>query len=947
MDSNLRGKFTQHEKLQSTHKPKGCITRDEWLKELAPKKQQIKLDVEMGLQKPRAPDDPQLVLFPPTFGVKTQPAEQSTIRNVIEKPLGRHYDRVKRKQLRFIKPRLRYHVKKFNLITYRFGDTANKISQLKETPGNLKVAQLPSTSQYMAAKALRKQQRQEAIKQKRLQLLGIPCKALQKSRLQTKCENSSTSSDSDWVPAQQPLLQDIEYEERFEGENQRALKPINMRCNMPAPKYRESTLRQHPRQARDYENERVPSQMFDQMVLATNLPYLNKLDKDKIKFANVEQKKTAFTEKFEGRHHHDHWNSTQVKHVDVHYQPYLIKPEITAVKKKSDRQIMENFRMSNPPCNQFVDMDLSLPQYDIREMLVEYRSNKSKTEAEDLNVKYSQNPCTQKDYIKRSRDPQELATLDYPGRKEYLRLLRDVRELYETVQRFDESGKKPHVNKDDLIKDLEEDLKSIESCLTSLSSSECTNLTNDSGSFLLMEGKEKIPLDFIRKSLVPFEELHRSRFRAIPIDIDKEEKNPFQVMPFAGQIKAQLEIAAPKDSFFTFNTRLKNGMRLRLEVPLQDVREKLLGKGLNKHKGVVATDIDENYVELLKDRPAAKQVKFKSGKTIVKDALRLKFESMLIQGQIVRTKIYDRLNEQHWQDMQNAKEMFEKLFANWEKRQYDAAMMVVYKVKSFYDETDSLRSEFKQLERELAMLSMDIVFIEGHWVRCVMLQNFHYLMGDLDWRLSHDWIHRSEKDANELENFEDSIAKRSIVNIRKRDKDDAWAIKHFYETEYLQNKHEHLIVFSNAAQFEEGVQNLKTKTFIILLEMHFTLAMHTELQHKVESFVDWCAQDLHEREEYVNRKCAKLYFMDDRANWLNQRTLKFLNEPIENCFKDESFYHYRAVITEVFRRITRANSRASNAHDLYTVDMVATIFEVLINTLGKILLCVYFLNFKF
>ena len=87
-----------------------------------------------------------------------------------------------------------------------------------------------------------------------------------------------------------------------------------------------------------------------------------------------------------------------------------------------------------------------------------------------------------------------------------------------------------------------------------------------------------------------------------------------------------------------------------------------------------------DYVEELKDRPDTKAFSFKSGRDFVKDGLRLKFESMLIQGQIVRTKIYDRLNKKHWKNMGLIKDLYEKMFTKWEKMEYDIAMKTIYSV---------------------------------------------------------------------------------------------------------------------------------------------------------------------------------------------------------------------------------------------------------------------------
>ncbi|KAI9583645.1 hypothetical protein GQX74_005393 [Glossina fuscipes] len=942
LGDTVRGKFHQREKQQGIRKEKGCITREQWLGELVPKKEKVRVDVDVGIQKLRSPDDPNLDLFPPKYGMKVPVVKQSAIKEFRDKPLGRHYERVIRKSLKFIKPRLRYRVKKFDLISYRFGDVAKRLAQIKGPLPDLNTRHLglKTTAEYIQAKAEIERRRQMDIKEKRLKLLGIPCKFVRKSSLQTKCENSESSSDSEWVPEREPDY-DAEMDEvqrKVEREKFLAkIRPIRLRTNMPAPKYREPTLRQHPRRRRDYENLRVPSEIFDDVVQTTNVPHMSHLPQDHINYANVALSKRPFTDLFNVRHHHDHWDPTQIKRVDVHYKAKVVRPEITKTKEKDENGTAETFDMANPPCNAYVSMDLTLPKWDISRLIAEHnQSSKKKTDVLDR-IKHK-DVCDLKDKVFRSRDSQELKSLDYPGRQEYLQFLHDIKTVVQDNKKSEDAGERLFVDRVALIRELEEDLQSIETCLTSLSSSECTNFTNDSGSFLLMEGKEKIPLDYIRKSLVPFEELHRSRFKAEPIDVSKEGTNPWVVLPFSGQKKAQAELITPKDSFFTFNTRLKNGLRLRLEVPVEDVREKLLGRGENKYKGVVATDIDENYVDELKNRPPIKMYKFKSSHTFIKDALRLKFECMLIQGQIVRTKIYDRLNEQHWADMQRVNILYKKLFAKWGKREYEASMGVVYKVKSYYDQTDRLKAEFRELERQSVILNMDIVFIEGHWITCIMLQNFHYLMADQEWRLEHDWIH-IKKDENgeciELENYEESISKRSTVNMRVREKDDAWAIKAFYENVYLANKYPNLIVFPNADSFLRGIEHLKVKTFVLLLEMHFTLAIHTELQHRLETFQEWCVDDLTEKEEYVDRKCAKLYFMEDRASWLRTRTVNFLGEPIALSFNNETANKDRAVIWEVWREVVPPNMRGTGEQELQPIDMVAMISDVVMELIAK------------
>ncbi|XP_018785438.1 PREDICTED: uncharacterized protein LOC108966810 [Bactrocera latifrons] len=967
LGKSLRGKRHQREKTGGTRKEKTCKTREDWLAELVQKKDVVKMDIEEGIPKLRGPDDPLLKIFQPQFGYKLPQIKSSAVREFIEKRLGRHYDRDLRKKFKMVRPRLEYPMKKFNLIHFLYTDHVQDLSNFKAQHAILdktELMKLNTTLEYMAAKENIKKQKMAKIKEKRLKLLGIPCHEVKKSSLQTKCEQSDTGTDSEWVPTPEPELVDQEEENRRARLAKSVALPLAMRGNMPAPKHRETTIRRHPRKPRDYFGERVPSQLFDKTVAEVHKPHLLKLKTDDVHFSNLrEVPNREYSKIFEARHHHDHWNHMQQKLVDVHYQPKIVKAEATKGKSKEDHVLMENFRMAQPPCNQYVGMDLTIAKCDTKALLADYMQNTRKQFTTDKTLRIK-DLCQSKDVYFHSRPRSEIETLNFPGRKEYLDFLHEVRKaLYETKV-SEEQGQKLTVDREEIIQDIEEDLKSIESCLTSLSSSVCTNLSNDSGSFLLMEGKTKIPLDYIRKSVVPFEPMNRCRFKLEPLDIEAEENNPFKVLPFTGQGKAQNELNAAKDSFFTFNTRLQNGLRLRLEVPVEDVRQKLIGRGPHKYRSVVTTDIDENYVDELKNRPPVKMFSFKTGSSFIKDALRLKFESMLIQGQIVRTKIYDRLNEHHWENMMRLKLLYEKLFAKWEKREYESAMSVVHKVKTYYDRTDALKREFRELERQQIVLNMDIVFIEGHWIRRIMLQNFHYLLGDSEWRYENDWIHRIEKISQrgseceededygeeeeegeegegctkttiELENFEESIMKRNTVNIRKRDKDDAWAIKSYYEDVYMKNLHPILIVFPNADSFMRGIENLKIKTFVLLLEMHFTLSIHTELQSRLETFEVWCLEDLREKQSYVSRKCAKLYFMSDRATDMKLRTLDFLSEPVESSFNDEAFIKHRAVIIEVWREIVPENMRSGGGDDLEPLEMVAMISEVAMELISK------------
>ncbi|EDW03014.1 GH10725 [Drosophila grimshawi] len=962
----MRGKLHRHQIMEGQRTVKGCLTRDEWLNQLAPRKEPIKLDVERGIVKVLDPDDPKLDLFPPEPMLLHKREKKSAIKEYIDKRLGLHYHRVMHKNLKLVKPPLRFHVKKFNLIRYVFPE---KII-VPDAPDLLEAdmvdaSKVETTLEYIALKGKVAKAKNLKKKLARMKLLGLTCVEAKQLREQSPCDVKEETLDMDWVPPQEPVKapESISYDEVEEAEYHRMMGgsehvPLEMRGNMPAPKFREKTLLIHPRRQRDYLAERRPTSTFIEGIRKSGMPLLEKIAPDNIKFANVRTIKRPYTAKFEARHHHDHWDPTQVKNVHVHYQTKTVYPKIT-VQEQPERVPIVNFINANPPCKQYMNTDLTMPRYDFDSMIANHLAA-TRTDSKDGAREIVQDLCHAHDFIFHSRDPQELTTLDFPGRRQYLDFLHETREaLYETKD-IEPGEEHLLVDRKAIVAELEEDLKSIEECLSSLSSSECTNLTKDSGSFLLLEDETKIPLDYIRKPLVPFEEMRRSRFQAEVINVDAEEENPYRMLPFSGQHKEQAAMLGPKDSFFTFNSRLRNGLRLRLEVPVPDVRKTLLGPGPTKYFGSVITDLDENYIDELKSRATVKNFNFKTGVELLKVAMRLKYESLLIQGKMVRTKIYDTLNERHWLDMKNTSLLYEGLFAKWEKKEYNAAMTQVYQVKTYYEITDKMKQEFRELERELTMLNMDIVFIEGHWIRCVMLQNFHYLLGEEEWRAENDWIHRvpvkkrgkfgaeeveqpiepiapeDDEDVEyELEPYDQSIAKRTIVNIRVRDKDDAWAIRDFYYDVYMRNLHPVLQVFPNAEAFLQGVDNLKNKTFMLLLEMHYTLSIHTELQGRLETFVDWCNKDLKEKQEYVARKSVRKFFMEDRAIEMEARVRTYLEKPIENSFANEDFNKYRGFLAEVWRRIVPATVRGSSDVIPLASDMVATISTVVLELLSK------------
>lgn len=97
---------------------------------------------------------------------------------------------------------------------------------------------------------------------------------------------------------------------------------------------------------------------------------------------------------------------------------------------------------------------------------------------------------------------------DARGKEEFAEKMTKLHEnAYEIICPPDEE-RKWYIDKEKLIGDLKSEVSSIKSCISSQTSSVCTNFTYDSGSLLLFDDKA-IPMHTVRKNFIPFENVDR------------------------------------------------------------------------------------------------------------------------------------------------------------------------------------------------------------------------------------------------------------------------------------------------------------------------------------------------------------------------------------------------------------------------------------------------------
>ncbi|XP_037954189.1 uncharacterized protein LOC119684257 [Teleopsis dalmanni] len=925
LGDNIRGKTHQYEKTTGSRRIKGCITREEWLKELTARQEPVKVEMEKHINAPRNPNDPKQILKPVIPHVHPDMKGRALHEYMNEKVVDEYKEKAG-KELKIIKPLHQYKVKKFNIIGYLYGKKAIQLNKDVDEKEYVK-----ATYEYIQEKARKRKEERELQNKNIMKILNIAKHEKRILPAEQRCEENDSSS-SDWVPEAEVNL----------ANNQRAHSMdlsysfIN-KGQMPAPPFRETTLRRHPRRPRDYLNERVPSEQFDARVKNTGIPHLKKGIPDKKTYENLKLKKTEYAAMTETRRHHDHWNPTDSKEVKVQYQPKVFDPKTMPSLENISENAEEITEFKKYSEN--VNKDYTVPTINTKTMIKELKMKQEK-EANAKLLELKRKPDVDDAY--HTRQSEVLKTEKHPGRKQYLQLLKDIAEVLkqEIVIQAE-----PDPEKDTKIKaiytELEEDLKSIESCMSSLESSECTNFTNDSGSFLIMQGDTKLPLDYIRKSLVPFEELQHSRFYFKPINYEIEKNNPYKTMPFSGQRQNQRELVAPYDNIYTFNTRLRNNLRVRLEVPTTDVTETLVGYENKQYYPRVATDIDANFVKDINEHSIFKSFKFKSSSSIIKEALRLKIQSMVIQEFIVRNDILNNLNEKFFNKIGKIKELYDKLFIKWERKQYNKTAAIVYQVQSTYERTDALKRTWQLLERKLTLMNLDIIFVEGKWIRLITLQNFIYLLADKEWRLENDWIHRKSKPGEpiELETFDVSIQNRNTANIRVREKDDAGAVKDYYENVYKPKNIPILMPYKDHIDLFCGIKKLKKITFIALLELHLNMTISVDLQSQVHKLTEWCDNELQTKMEHVTRKCARKYFMKGRVEDLRSRVMNFLDNNIYEVFTNEREIKDQAYIEHAWQHIVEikvSDKKRGARAAIPPRQMVSMISDTILDLLDKI-----------
>lgn len=481
MDREPRGmickKLGKHERT--------CQTRNVWFQSLAPDSNPpiFFKNNPSSIPSKAVPTDDDYAIFE-IESRKPKPLEISPIKEMIENPPPPP------KILDPKKPKIKkppyIRVKKFNLTAYLYGHVRIK----KEKPskygsGDNKYGvpyEMIERAETLFEEKLAENKRK---RHQRLKAMEIP---FQEDQAEANDEEETSNSDSDnWIPSPDQLSEDDQND-----------KPNYSPSYIKAPDFRQPTIRKHPRRLRDPASIQDIVNSITDSRFPFNIPRLNRLEDNAIIPSNLSYPKKDFVDLFEVRHHHDHKDSTQHKKVQVNFIP---KPPGLGQKIESKLETKPKIDPFKRPERKKVDR--SLPVFKISD---EINQEKSKKLPKDHGEKF---PIPQNISGKSRTD----LPINHPRKHAYENFIKKkTLELKKMLIGFG-AGIEDHEFREKYFRELEEDLESIESCNSSVTSSVCTNFTNDSGSYILLQGK-KVPCDFVTKSEVPFVEVDRTRIVA-------------------------------------------------------------------------------------------------------------------------------------------------------------------------------------------------------------------------------------------------------------------------------------------------------------------------------------------------------------------------------------------------------------------------------------------------
>ncbi|XP_058814718.1 uncharacterized protein LOC131678527 [Topomyia yanbarensis] len=451
------------------------------------------------------------------------------------------------------------------------------------------------------------------------------------------------------------------------------------------------------------------------------------------------------------------------------------------------------------------------------------------------------------------------------------------------------------------------------------------SLSEESGSYLMLDGK-KVSFEWFRLALAGVSQPEPEPTSVLVVPSVAEVPDLTYDNPYAVGTPAEMAaLTQAKDRFHTHRTRGREGMRKRLLVEDVPFDKETLGVK-HKHPSMLATQLDAHYWSETTYRPRIRNFMRVDAIHKLRDDSRRQFETCYRKEYLFEKTEVEKAEKQYHKDLHERSAELLQAIRVIRQQRFSSSMRVLDKVKPCYEETVRLEAKYRDCQRQMVGLWNQVIRLESIWFRRLKYQNFLYLIMPKQWREEHDWIHKNEE--GKLEGYPESISKRDVVNLRNLDgTNDIWAVKEFFEKEYLEKDKPLHPAFEDSASLMEGVAELDVNSMTLLSRLNLLSWVKVGAEkeaHKVNVFYEKTIQNLrYSIEDLVQRtdRC------EERSKRLKHMFNDLAQEPLRACVENEQTRSIETLLYVLYKQLLPPDQR-ENALRFSGTESFMYIFDV-------------------
>lgn len=409
---------------------------------------------------------------------------------------------------------------------------------------------------------------------------------------------------------------------------------------------------------------------------------------------------------------------------------------------------------------------------------------------------------------------------------------------------------------------------------------------------------------------------------------------PFFI-PHITQFGLIKDLCKPIDQFHTYRSRSCENIRERNHIDSPDNREELIGTKEFQMVSQVATDINEYYQSEIFHERSRTKFRFQPITEIVKlrETLRKKMDIYWIKERMILDMLNKIKQEEIMQRIDSEIKDYEELLDDFKDKSHRHATKTIQQVKHFYNETDRLRKLHEEVQDNSEPLKMKIFLLGNQYIRLTVYQKLQYLLKPLEWRLINDNIHRTPEGT--LEDYKVSIFGRETANFWDREKVTTYTIKDYIVNVYLPKGQKAVTIFASGKNVLEAFQNLRSKSYLSLLQFHFGAQTLAETEKEFKTLKKKNNAYSNNLDRHVRSLDKKRVFMDSRSKEIESLSLKMIDKPLEKSVAAEKLRSLRGLCEVTYKDVILKTSDPSSQSNYFSsTEEIWEVEEKILSILG-------------